>query len=207
MPQQEPDQLRIARQLKKWTATGVIVAALALVAATVYAYVAYRQLEQMRGSAIVDQRAGIYPEGTAWGFVGTKTKTAVASVRFRNIGKTPASKVNGWFCTQIRQSDPQDAPLDSEVCKNKNYGLIAPGIIFNVQRGDRNPVSSELRSRFMQNQLHLYFWGRVEYDDSFGKHHSTEFCMRGETAGSDLAEHHAGDEDHMGVCDSGNNAN
>jgi len=207
MPQQEPDQLRIARQLKKWTATGVIVAALALVAATVYAYIAYRQLEQMRNSAIVDQRAGIYPEGTAWGFIGTKTKTAVASVRFRNIGKTPAYKVNGWFCTQIRQSDPQDGPLDSEVCKNKNYGLIAPGIIFNIQRGDRNPVSNELRSRFMQNQLHLYFWGRVEYDDSFGKHHSTEFCMRSETAGRDLAEHQTGDEDRMGVCDSFNNAN
>jgi hypothetical protein len=71
MPQQEPDQLRIARKLNKLTATGVVVAALALVAATVYAYIAYRQLEQMRSSAIVDQRAGIYPEGTAWGFIGS----------------------------------------------------------------------------------------------------------------------------------------
>jgi len=207
MSQQEPDQIRIARQLKKWTATGVIVAALALVAATVYAYIAYRQLEQMRSSAIVDQRAGIYPEGTAWGFIGTKTKTAVVTVRFRNIGKTPAYKVNSWFCTQIRQSDPQDGSLDSEGCKNKNYGLIAPGISFNVQRGDRNPVSSEQRSRFMQNQLHLYFWGRVEYDDSFGKHHYTDFCMRSETAGRDLVERQAADEDRMGVCDSGNHAN
>jgi hypothetical protein len=59
----------------------------------------------------------------------------------------------------------------------------------------------------MQNQLHLYFWGRVEYYDSFGRRHSTEFCMRSETAGRDLAEHQAGDEDRMGVCDSGNNAN
>jgi hypothetical protein len=207
MSQQEPDQIRIARQLKKWTATGAIVAALALVAATVYAYIAYRQLEQMRSSAIVDQRAGIYPEATAWGFIGTKTKTAVATVRFRNIGKTPAYKVSGWFCTQIRQSDPQDGSLDSEGCKNKNYGLIAPGISFNVQRGDRNPVSNEQRSRFVQNQLHLYFWGRVEYDDSFGKHHSTDFCMRSETAGRDLVERQAADEDRMGVCDSGNNAN
>src|SRR4029077_9399170 len=69
MPQQEPDQLRIARQLTKWTAIGVMVAALALVAATVYAYIAFRQLEQMRSSAMVDQRSGIYPEGTAWGFI------------------------------------------------------------------------------------------------------------------------------------------
>jgi hypothetical protein len=207
MPQQEPDQLRIARQLNRWTARGVIVAALVLVAATVYAYIAYRQLEQMRSSAIVDQRAGIYPEGTAWGFIGAKTKTAVASVRFRNVGKTPAYKVNGWFCSQVRPSDPQDGPLDSEVCKNKNYGLVPPGIIFNVQRADRNPVSNEFRSRFAQNQLHLYFWGRVEYDDSFGQHHFTEFCMRSETAGRDLAEHQAGDEDRMGICDSGNNAN
>jgi hypothetical protein len=67
-------------------------------------------------------------------------------------------------------------------------------------------VSSELRSGFMQNQLHLYFWGRVEYDDSFGKHHSTDFCMRSETAGRDLVERQA-DEDRMGACDSGNNAN
>jgi hypothetical protein len=207
MAQQEPDQLRIARQLKKWTATGVIVAALVLVAATFYAYIAYRQLEQMRISAMVDQRPGIYPEETAWGFIGTKTKTAVVSVKFRNIGKTPAYKVNGWFCTKIRQLDPQDDSLDSEVCKNKNYGLIAPGIIFNVQRGDRNPVSNELRSRLVQNDLHLYFWGRVEYDDRFGQHHSTEFCMRSETAGRDLAEHQVGDQDRMGVCDSGNYAN
>jgi hypothetical protein len=35
MSQQEPDQIRIARQLKKWTATGAIVAALALIAVTV----------------------------------------------------------------------------------------------------------------------------------------------------------------------------
>jgi len=63
MPQQEPDQLRIAKQLHRWTATGVMVAALALVVATVYAYIAYRQLEQMRSSAIVDQRAGIGSEG------------------------------------------------------------------------------------------------------------------------------------------------
>jgi hypothetical protein len=207
MPQQEPDQLRIARQLNKWTATGVIVAALALVAATVYAYIAFRQLEQIRSSAIVDQRAGIYPEGSAWGFIGTKTKTAVVSVRFRNVGKTPAYKVNGWFCSQIGQSDPQDGPLAPEVCKNKNYGLIAPGIIFNVQRGDRNPVSNDIRSRFAQNQLHLYFWGHVEYDDSFGQHHSTEFCLRSETAGRDLGERQIGDEDRMGVCDTGNYAN
>jgi hypothetical protein len=207
MSQQEPDQIRIARQLKKWTATGAIVAALALIAATVYAYIAYRQLEQMLSSAIVDQRAGIYADGTDWGFTGTKSKTAVATVKFRNIGKTPAYKVNGWFCTQIRQSDPLGASLDPERCKNQNYGLIPPGISFSVQRGDRDPVPNELRNRFMQNQLHLYFWGRVEYDDSFGKHHSTDFCMRSETAGRDLAERQVADEDRMGVCDSGNNAN
>jgi hypothetical protein len=207
MSQQEPDQIRIARQLKKWTATGAIVAALALIAVTVYAYIAYRQLEQMRSSAIVDQRAGIYVAGTDWGFTETKAKIAVATVRFRNIGKTPAYKVNGRFCTQIKQSDPQDGSLDSEGCKDENYGLVAPGISFNVQRGDRNPVSNEVRSRLMQNQLHLYFWGRVEYDDSFGKHHSTDFCMRSETTGGDLVERQAADEDRMGVCDSGNNAN
>jgi len=70
MPQQELDQLRIARQLNKWTATGVIVAALALVAATV----------------------GYLRRGDCLGFIGAKSKTAVASVRFRNIGKTPAYK-------------------------------------------------------------------------------------------------------------------
>jgi len=115
--------------------------------------------------------------------------------------------VNGWFCTQIRQSDRRTARWTLEVCKNKNYGLIPPGIIFNVQRGDGNPISDEVRSRFLQNQLHLYFGGRVEYEDSFSQHDSTKFCLRSKTAGRDLAERQGSDEDRMGVCHGGNDAN
>lgn len=96
------NQLDAGKWLNIISAAGVVVAFLAVAAASVYASIAYRQLTVMQNAAITDERAWIFPDATGWGFINYGTEKAAAKITFRNTGKT--------WCSQTRfTASPSDA--------------------------------------------------------------------------------------------------
>jgi hypothetical protein len=40
------------------------------------------------------------------------------------------------------------------------------------------PIAPDLANRIMTFQTQLFVWGWITYDDIFGSHHRTEYCLR-----------------------------
>jgi hypothetical protein len=104
-----------------------------------------------------------------------------------NFGKTPARQVEGdIIATELKKGEQPEFDLTKEGHPhNKFYaGVIFPGSPFplsiNVQRyGDKLPVAvspSDLRNDLDTGQAYIIFYGRITYEDIFGKKRWTNFC-------------------------------
>jgi hypothetical protein len=136
-----------------------------------------------------DQRAWIFSEATAWGFSSDGTfERVLASVRFKNSGKTPAFNVRGWSCSQVREREPPEpAPKLPMFCGDSNFGVIGPEGVFNIQRADvKTVVDPNTRNLLNQRKLRLYFWGYMQYVDGFKNPQWTRFCLQSEELGREI---------------------
>ncbi len=182
-------------RLQKWLTIGTW---LAFVAASVYAGVAIFQWREMiaatgaaqqaveearrnRGQAEKSLNATIeqfHLEQRAWVSIKSvmvtkpfsKTESAEMTVNFTNTGKTPAlncgvTKKAVSFSADKLQFMPVPKPFKS---------VVAPGsedaTFLNV------PPVPEIADAIAQHSVTVYLGIVIEYDDIFGKHHSTKFC-------------------------------
>jgi len=150
----------------------------AVAVGVVVAFIYFCQLQTMREALAVDQRA----------WVGSKTfailnlpfepsKPIQIGLDYWNFGKTPALKVSGFVQPDLVVSDAQvnfskwGEPLEAE------RSVMFPGSSNHLLRtfqGIPDPVFSD----FTQGKSFLYIYGNIGYDDIFGFHHWTHFCLR-----------------------------
>lgn len=97
-----------------------------------------------------------------------------------NSGKTPAKNVRGWI--RIRDHDPEgavpfvymgqgDAPLQSAYVLAPQPSAYRPSILVMSDA----PLTLPVLDRFNAGRLVVYIYGRIEYDDVFGRPHWTQF--------------------------------
>ena len=108
----------------------------------------------------------------------------MVTLNLRNSGQTPAYNV-----THFRGMNIGVYPLPADY----DFSLIIPGrgsqsnplTIFpgtaesgelNISRTTRLS-ESEIESLKSGESVRLYAWGTINYEDSFGKHHYTNFCF------------------------------
>jgi hypothetical protein len=155
------------------------------------AVIYYCQLQTMRQALAVDQRA----------WVGAKSfvimnqpleanKPIQIGLDYWNFGKTPALDVSGYvqpnFVTSESKLDfskwgePLEAQRSVMFPGSSNHLLITvpqdlPGYPpVSGSQGIPEPVFSELAN----GKSFIYIYGNLGYEDVFGVHHWTHFCLR-----------------------------
>ena len=105
-------------------------------------------------------------------------------VQLRNIGKTPARKIDGFV--EVDEVPVNDVPKFDYTNPPRPIrlqgGLIYPGFPNTSEAAeltnDRTPVlaTPEKRRKFENGKLAFVVWGRIAYEDIFGDGHWIKFC-------------------------------
>jgi hypothetical protein len=121
-----------------------------------------------------------------------KDKPLSITVRFDNVGKTPAIHAQTCVVADIVESTKKDVDISCpEDLKSPGFGIVFPG--WHLYRlpnataeggktGGKTPVDPQglLRAPLMKELRHwrkkVYVYGRVDYWDIFKKPHWTTFC-------------------------------
>lgn len=130
--------------------------------------------EQMR----LDQRAWVGPRT----FVILNppleaNKPIEIGLEYSNLGKTPALNVSGFAQPGLYVSTTQlnfskwGQPLEGE------RGAQFPGFSSHIVR-EFPAIPDPVFVDFLKEKSFLYIYGNIEYDDIFGFHHWTHFCLR-----------------------------
>jgi hypothetical protein len=158
-------------------------------------------------SSQLDQRAWVGVLATTYIDFTESTPWRVTEIFF-NSGRTPAQNVeaSAMFITSpvpIRGPRPQDIKqlvfsraqsIAPQTRYNQNLGYSFPAEISSSfeKNGAQTLVS---QYQFIKNkQLFLYYFGILKYDDIFGNHRETQFCIY--LANPDTKE--------VGICDAFN---
>jgi hypothetical protein len=98
-----------------------------------------------------------------------------------NDGSTPAHKVRYWANAGIRKAPlPPDAPLPKPDKATTHALVLAPGKSVSMNRFLEETVSPADEERVRRGNMNddgFYVWGRIDYEDAFGKPHWTNFCV------------------------------
>ncbi|MGC9944016.1 MAG: hypothetical protein ABSE48_19490 [Verrucomicrobiota bacterium] len=126
------------------------------------------QLDEMKHAAELDERAWVGPYSTE---VKTNEIGKYFSIKFRNLGKTPALKCTTW----LDNSNLPDGTVFTSNATNECFTTIFPNGDHTLDTG-----AQALNAGFIEclrtNGIHEYVYGVVKYDDIFGIHHWTTFC-------------------------------
>jgi hypothetical protein len=104
-------------------------------------------------------------------------KLPIVAVSVVNAGRTPA--INTVYRTALRfrgnamTADP--LTFDSSDAK-PGLSVVGPGLESTTYAPANAGVDAQTLPMIAAGLLHLYAYGRIEYDDKFGHHHVTEFC-------------------------------
>ena len=108
-------------------------------------------------------------------------------VLIANSGKTPALKVNMILSLKFREPDVNFVPEHNiDATTHISTGVLQPGMAMSYSasfvdlptlKGLINPASKRLINALTNEQLRLYMFGSLNYEDIFGFPHSTEFCL------------------------------
>jgi hypothetical protein len=115
------------------------------------------QLSEMQTAREQDERAWIAP----YDFAKYGEPEGIYRVFFKNTGKTPALNVDSDVRSTGVINDVETANWPTNP-PGPYSGVLAPEI---QRHADTERISG------------VYFYGRIWYDDVFGKHHWTDFCV------------------------------
>ena len=85
-----------------------------------------------------------------------------------------------------------------EINKNQPHSMLvlAPKMEMNFNISHSLILTHEIIDQINKRNLFLYVWGKIEYDDIFGQHHTTNFCA-----------FKVDQTNNFGGCETNNNAN
>ena len=103
---------------------------------------------------------------------------AEGHVGIRNVGHLPARKVR-WFIDVTTSSDSRRTHFPIGQLSGNN--VIHSGS--EMKQWGRTAVSRQEFQSFQENNIWLYVWGAIHYDDGFGNDRHTNFCHRYDARG------------------------
>jgi hypothetical protein len=97
------------------------------------------------------------------------------SVNVKNTGKTPALHVSlQYFIKNVERGQALQFTYKG-ITTVPSRGMLAPNGIFSVILTNAEPDAAEM-NRIRTEEKHVYFYGRLTYNDIFGRSHWTTFC-------------------------------
>jgi hypothetical protein len=136
------------------------------------------QLQATQKALMVDQRAWVGPKTfVILNLPLEANKPIEVETDYWNFGKTPALHVSGFAQPDLVVSTAKlnfskwGEPLESD------RSVLFPGASNHILRkfyAIPEPVFSDL----LKEKSFLYIYGNIGYDDVFGFHHWTHFCLR-----------------------------
>jgi len=103
---------------------------------------------------------------------------AESHVAIRNVGHLPARKVR-WFIDVTTSSDSRRTHFPIGPLSGNN--VIHAGL--EMQQWGRTAISRQEFQNFQENNIWVYVWGAIHYDDGFGNERHTNFCHRYDARG------------------------
>jgi hypothetical protein len=103
---------------------------------------------------------------------------AEGHVGIRNVGHLPARQVR-WFIDVTTSSDSRRTHFPIGELSGSN--VIHSGS--EMRQWGRTAISPQEFQNFQANNIWVYVWGAVHYDDGFGNERHTNFCHRYDTRG------------------------
>jgi len=128
-----------------------------------------RQLEEMKHDSTLDERAWVVPFEMTAEKSATFTNGFYFKLMFKNTGKTPALNVSEShdFAVGISGVPTNDPPIQT------NSMLLAPDGISFIKS---SVIDAGTVEAIRNGDLPEFIYGKIVYDDIFGKHHWTQFC-------------------------------
>lgn len=121
-----------------------------------------------------DQRAWIGPVAGPiidWG-VGKKFSVAIP---VKNDGKTPATDVTTVMA--IRPLSRQKLPIFTDLVKPSGHFVLQPGGVTYIKIIGGRPINQADFDAVNSGDIILWVYGKITYDDVFGRHHWTTFAQ------------------------------
>jgi hypothetical protein len=142
--------------------------------ATIGLYIAgERQIAHLKESSERQLRAYIHLGTTEVKDFGGPERPSF-TLQYRNLGQTPASNVLSWSRVRVL-----DTPIAPEVFEEERapvrIGDLGPGAKSFLVISGRRPISDEELSGVANGVKALIVFGRIQYEDVFGKKHTTRF--------------------------------
>jgi hypothetical protein len=103
---------------------------------------------------------------------------AEGHVGIRNVGHLPARKVR-WFIDVTTSSDSRRTHFPIGQLSGSN--VIHSGS--EMRQWGRTAISPQEFQNFQGNNIWVYVWGAIHYDDGFGNERHTNFCHRYDARG------------------------
>ncbi len=110
-----------------------------------------------------------------------KSEEVSVPIQLRDIGKTPARKIDGFVV--VEESKTGDPPrFDKSIFTPLRAGIIWPGFPQDTKAreitSERKPVivTSEKLRQYAEGSLAFVVWGRISYKDIFQESHWVQFC-------------------------------
>ena len=103
-------------------------------------------------------------------------------VGIRNVGHLPARRVR-WFIEVATSSDGRRTHFPPGQFSGNN--VVHPGS--EMEQWGRTAISRQEFENFQQDNLWIYVWGTILYDDGFGNERRTNFCHRYDARGFSVA--------------------
>jgi hypothetical protein len=103
---------------------------------------------------------------------------AEGHVGIRNVGHLPARKVR-WFIDVTTSSDSRRTHFPIGQLSGNN--VIHSGS--ETRQWGRTAISRQEFQNFQENNIWVYVWGAIHYDDGFGNERHTNFCHRYDARG------------------------
>jgi hypothetical protein len=103
---------------------------------------------------------------------------AEGHVGIRNVGHLPARKVR-WFIDVTTSSDSRRTHFPIGQLSGNN--VIHSGS--DMRQWGRTAISPQEFQNFQGNNIWVYVWGAIHYDDGFGNERHTNFCHRYDVRG------------------------
>jgi hypothetical protein len=154
---------------------------IALVAGVGYAVVTYLQWRDLRGNFASAQRSWIRVD---LGIPAKLDPSASIAILLRNIGKSPALRLEGGVMVQVVDADSSPSfPKGTVNLRKILANMLFPSdeVSFNSGRTPNNPdgtvrpLDAEESRRLAAGDAYLAIWGIIAYRDGFGDHW-TRFC-------------------------------
>ncbi|GEM_PF-3786025 len=172
--------IRLWRQFKRLFLKKDRLERVAFIAGISYAAVTFVQWRDLRHNFAADQRAWIRVEIN---MPVTLTSDFAILGQMRNVGKSPASKVDGQIVVQIVNAD--EAPsfngqvhqyVWTNIVFPSDFSEFSTGRTPNNTDGSVRPLDAEEMRRLSSGTAYLAVFGVVTYRDYFGDHW-TRFCV------------------------------